>query len=110
MDAVIRNISPERRQKIQAAAERGLCRYLRDVELELQRLYDDYYDLCYLYEKFSFFERHIPCTYFHNELLHFEEIANGFLKNVWKTTAPGDRSINWSIIFDANMDIDRILQ
>jgi len=70
-----------------------------------------------IYEKFSFFKRHIPGTYFHRELLHFEDIVNGFLKNVWvslrlllessflkflqKTTAPGDRSINWSIIFDA---------
>ena len=37
MDAVIQNISPERRRKIQAAAERGLCRYLSDVDLELER-------------------------------------------------------------------------
>ena len=37
IDAVIQNISPERRRKIQAAAERGLCRYLSDVDLELER-------------------------------------------------------------------------
>ena len=47
LDTVIRNISPERRRKIQAAAERGLCRYMRDVELELQR--------CVLLNPVSFF-------------------------------------------------------
>ena len=36
-----------------------------------------------IYEQFSFFKRHIPGTYFHGELLQFEDIVNGFLKNVW---------------------------
>jgi hypothetical protein len=35
--AVIENISPERRRKIQSAAERGACRYLTDIELVLLR-------------------------------------------------------------------------
>ncbi len=35
--AVIENISPERRRKIQSAAERGACKYLTDIELELLR-------------------------------------------------------------------------
>ena len=90
---------------------------LSSSDLIIVRLYDEYYGLCMIYEKFSFFKRHIPGTYFHRELLHFEDIVNGFLRNVWvsihllleplflnfrqKTTAPGDRSINWSIIFDA---------
>jgi hypothetical protein len=69
-----------------------------------------------LYEKFSIFERHIPGSRFHKELLSFEDEIMIFLKDSWvslplllpslflnsvqKTTAPGDRSINWTMIFD----------
>ena len=35
--ALIEGISPERRRKIQTAAENGACRYLSDIELELGR-------------------------------------------------------------------------
>jgi hypothetical protein len=34
---LVEGISPERRRKIQAAAERGACRYLSDIELKLLR-------------------------------------------------------------------------
>jgi len=36
-NALLRGISPERRRKIQSAAERGVCKYLTDIELELNR-------------------------------------------------------------------------
>jgi hypothetical protein len=41
-----------------------------------------------VYEDFSFFQRHIPGTHFHKELLSFEDLAKRFLKDAWVSLHP----------------------
>jgi hypothetical protein len=36
-----------------------------------------------VYDDFSFFERHIPGTQFHKELLSFEDLVKRFLRDSW---------------------------
>ena len=132
---LINEISPERRRKIQIAAERGACKHdLPDLELELERyisphrisslwfwicsivsLVSEYRRLYRLYEEYPFFLRRFLSTHLHNDILDFRDQVIEFFNDAWvniplhsshclilmcfqKTTALGDRSINWGAI------------
>lgn len=100
--ALIDGLSEHRRRKILIAAQSGACHSLGDIELELDRLVDEYHSLSRLYEESSIFQRHIPCTRLQTDIAEFEDQVRDFYKDAWKTTAPGDRSINWRAIVKKN--------
>jgi len=96
-------LSEHRRRKIQIASQRGACFSLEDLELELNRLVYDYRDLCRLYKQSSAFQRYFPSSKgLQAHLSTFEDRLQECYTDAWKTTAPGDRSINWSM-FRTNM-------
>ena len=97
-------ISPRRRRKIQTAADRGVCKYITDVELILEacvpllfhlisplclwirfmvRFYIDYYKLCELHQEFPFVQRYWPSTRLHQYMLDLEYDIQVFFRDVW---------------------------
>lgn len=95
--ALLNGLSEARRRKIQIASQRGTCFSLQDLELELDRLENDYRDLCRLYEQSSPFQRYFPSKQFQADITTLEDHVKAFYSDVWKTTAPGDRAINWGL-------------
>jgi len=55
----LENIPSERRQKIEAAARRRLCRPLKEIEDQFRDLWDTHADLSQEYEKSSYWNRHV---------------------------------------------------
>jgi len=93
--SLVRAISPQRRRKIQTAAERGVCKRITDIEAVLEGYYIDYYKLCELHREVPFHMRYWPSTRLHQYMLDLEHDLMVFFRDVWNTTAPGDRSIAW---------------
>jgi len=55
----LENIPAERRQIIEAAAQRDLCRGLEEIETQFQDLWDAHTELSQIYEKSSYWKRHV---------------------------------------------------
>jgi len=55
----LENIPAERRQIIEAAAQRELCRSLEEIESQFQDLWDTHTELSQKYEKSTYWNRHV---------------------------------------------------
>ncbi|KAI0250604.1 hypothetical protein BJV78DRAFT_1217256 [Lactifluus subvellereus] len=97
---LINGISPERRRKIQIAAERGACKHLRDLELELESLVDEYHRLYHLYEKYPFYLRRFLSGHLLDDILSFKDQVMRFYKDAWVSIP--DVQVIVSYVFSEN--------
>ncbi|KAH9074214.1 hypothetical protein EDB83DRAFT_2355453 [Lactarius deliciosus] len=92
---LLAGISEHRRRKIQIASQQGVCLSLESLELDLERLVDNYRDLCRVHNQSSMFQRSFLSKRFQLDIITLERRIRNFYTDSWKTTVAGDRSINW---------------
>ncbi|KAH9031617.1 hypothetical protein EDB85DRAFT_1324407 [Lactarius pseudohatsudake] len=88
-------LSEHRQRKIMIASQQGACLPLGSLEMEWERLADDYRDLCRLHEQSSIFQRSLLGKQLQTDTAVLEHRIKEFYKDAWKTTSAGKRSINW---------------
>ncbi|KAH9026728.1 hypothetical protein EDB85DRAFT_1893260 [Lactarius pseudohatsudake] len=96
--ALLDGLSEHRRRKIMTASQQGSCISLESLEMELERLSDDYRDLCRLYEQSSMLQRSFLGKQLQTDTAVLEHRIKEFYKDAWKTTTDGKRSINWGAV------------
>lgn len=102
LKALLDGLSEHRRRKILIASQLSGASFppLESLEMEWDRLADDYRDLWRLYEQSSMFQRSFlssHATQFRIDTVMLEARIREFYKDRWNTTMAGDRSLDWAI-------------
>ncbi|KAH8976631.1 hypothetical protein EDB86DRAFT_1652206 [Lactarius hatsudake] len=76
-------LSEHRRRKILTASQRGACLPLESLELDLERLVDNYRDLCTVYEQSTLFQRSFLSKRFQADIIGLESQVREFYQDSW---------------------------
>jgi len=84
----LQELSPQRREEIDAQCRASSCKSLKDLEGRLDFLMNAYYRLSSGSDKMTLVERHIPFSEFRQRVRKLDRDTKGLFKDTLSTTVP----------------------